>query len=368
MDYHILLTEICNLKCRYCYGKSWEENPDCLKGKFEFDFSEPEHSKINLKKLKGFLEKDENPVLIFYGGEPLLRISQIKKIMDSIDVPFRIQTNGILLDKLEPKYLNRIGKMLVSIDGNKERTDMNRGAGTFDKVIKNISLIKKKGYSGEIVARMTIAQDCPDVFEQVLNLVELGFTSVHWQLDSGFYSYDFESKKIKDFFEKYNSSVKKLLDWWMNEIRRGRVWKFYPFVGIMESLLKNEKTKLRCGAGHSGYAITTSGKVVACPIMNCIKDFECGNLNSNPRELKKIDVSGNCLGCDYLGLCGGRCLYWNKSRLWPEEGNDLICDSIKFLIDELKSREKEIRELISGGIVSIQDFDYEKYFGPEIIP
>jgi len=368
MDYHILLTENCNLKCRYCYGKSWEENPDCLKGKFEFDFTEPEDSEVVLSKLKSFLNKDKNPVLIFYGGEPLMKIKKIKKIMDSINVPFRMQTNGVLLDKLEPKYLNRIDKILVSIDGNKERTELNRGKGTFEKVMQNIQLIKKNGYSGELIARMTIAQDCPDVFEQVLNLVELGFTSVHWQLDSGFYSYDFESKKIKTFFEKYNKSVKKLIDWWIAEIKKGKVWKFYPFIGIVESLLKNEKTKLRCGAGHSGYAITTSGKVVACPIMNCIKDFECGNLDSNPRELKKVDIGGRCLNCDYRGLCGGRCLYWNKSKLWPEEGDDLICESIKFLIDELKSKENEIRQTIDKKIISFVDFEYEKYFGPEIIP
>jgi radical SAM protein with 4Fe4S-binding SPASM domain len=136
----------------------------------------------------------------------------------------------------------------------------------------------------------------------------------------------------------------------------------------MNSLLNSEKTKLRCGAGHSGYAITTGRKIVACPIMNCIVDFEAGDLKTEPSKLKKFEVSGECRNCDYLDLCGGRCLYWNKAELWPKEGNQLICKTIKYLIDELKKRLPEVNELIKKGSLIPKDFEYEKYFGPEIIP
>jgi len=49
-----------------------------------------------------------------------------------------------------------------------------------------------------------------------------------------------------------------------------------PFLGIVESILNNEKTLLRCGAGHMGYAISTDGKVVACPIMIALKTSRQG--------------------------------------------------------------------------------------------
>jgi len=368
MHYHILLTEICNGECRYCYKKSLQEFDNDLYKRFEFDFSSPEKSEINIEKLKAFLEKDKDGVLIFYGGEPLLEIEKIMEIIDNINCKFRMQTNGLLLDKLDIIYLNKITKVLVSIDGDKERTDYNRAVGTFDKVINNIGLIRKKGYKGEIVARMTISE-FPDIYEQVLNLIDSKlFDSYHWQLDAGFFKSDFDKEKFTKFVNEYNKSISKLIDFWISEMKKGRVLKIYPFLGIISSILNNEKTKLRCGAGHSGYAIATNGKIVACPIMNCLKDFEAGTLDSEIYDLKKFDVSGTCSYCKHLDLCGGRCLYWNKAGLWPDEGNELVCNTIKHLIDELLKRKEEINRLIKNGIIKKEDFDYEKYFGPEIIP
>jgi radical SAM protein with 4Fe4S-binding SPASM domain len=147
-----------------------------------------------------------------------------------------------------------------------------------------------------------------------------------------------------------------------------RVLKLYPFLAIVNSILKKEKTKLRCGAGHSGYTITTNGKIVACPIMNCIKNFEAGDLDSNPEELKKFEIQGKCKSCNYLDLCGGRCLYWNYSNLWPEQGDKLICKTIHHLISSIKKKIPIIKELIKNKTILLKSFEYEKYFGPEIIP
>lgn len=371
MHYHLILTEDCNLRCRYCYEKSFAEFDNGLEKKFKFDFSDPEISEVSLIKLKNFLLKDKEAVLIFYGGEPLL---QWKKIMDIIDllkdtsIKFRMQTNGILLDVLPIEYLKKIDKILISLDGDEERTDKNRGKGTYRKVIENISKIRKEGYSGELIARMTIAQDCPDLYEQVLSLVKAGFNSVHWQLDVGFYHEDFEENKIKEFFKEYNASLKKLLDWWIEKIKEGKVYKFYPFVGIVKPILKKENCGLRCGAGYAGYAISTSGKVVHCPIMNNIESFKAGDLDSEIKSLKKFDCHDECGDCEVYSLCGGRCMYWRKAKLWPEIGDKMICDSIKFYINSIKEKMDEINSAIKSGIVKKEDFNYEDYFGPEIIP
>lgn len=365
MHYHIILTEVCNSQCRYCYEKSMKEFGNEIDKVLKFDMNTPEKSEVDIKRLKEFIAKDKEAVIIFYGGEPLLEIEKIKHIMDHLDVPFRMQTNGKLLDKLPSRYLNRIGKILVSLDGDKERTDENRGKGTYDLVMKNIWLIKKKGYNGELIARMTISQ--PDLYEQVIHLLK-NFNSVHWQIDAGFYKFDYNQEKFEEFVSGYNKSIDELIEFWVNNMKYKKVIMLYPFVDIMQDLLKGQKTLMRCGAGHSGYAITTKGMLSACPIMNSIETFYAGSISDDPLNLKKFDVKGKCLKCSDKDVCGGRCLYWNYSHLWPKEGDELICKTIKHLISGLKARLPEIKDLIRKGIIKESQFNHEKYFGPEIIP
>jgi uncharacterized protein len=364
MHYHLILTEKCNLQCKYCYEKSMQEFDNGLQDKFEFDLTEPCVSQVNIQKLKSFIEKDPEPKIIFYGGEPLLQIEKIKQVIKAIpNIPYRMQTNGQLLDKLEPEYLNKITKILISIDGNQETTDKYRGKGTYQKIINNIKLIRQNGYTGELIARMTVAQDNPNICKNVLDILETKlFDSIHWQLDVGFYKTDFEKNKIKSFLSQYDESITKLIEYWVTEIKNQNYILMYPFTAIAESILTGEKTKLRCGAGHSGYAITTSGKIVACPIMNNIENFKAGNLETNPSDLKKFNIE-ECDNCEAKKLCGGRCLYWRKAKLWSKEGDELICNSIKHYINEIKNQIPEIKKYITK-----EQLKYEKYFGPEIIP
>lgn len=370
MYWHIILTEKCNSQCRYCYGKSMEDFDNELDKKFKFDFSAPCDLGIDIQKLKKFILQDKDAKIIFYGGEPLLKIDKIKEIMDAFkddNIKFFMQTNGRLLDTVPKEYMNKFSRILVSIDGDKERTDYNRGISTYDLVMENINFIRENGYNGEIVARMTIS--FPDLFEQAKYLIELEkFDSIHWQIDAGFYKGDFNEAEFTKFVDEYNRSLKELADYWMENIREGRVLKIYPFLGIFETFYYGKSTRLRCGSGYAGYTITTKGDITACPVMNSITNFYTGDLDSSIEELKEFDVDGRCKKCSYKRICGGRCLYFNQANLWPEKGQKLICDTVIFLIRAVKEKMPEIRRLIKEGVVSEKDFEYEKYFGPEIIP
>jgi uncharacterized protein len=89
MHYHIILTKECNLKCNYCGGGS--NTP-------------PKEIQYSIDELKKFISLDKDPIIEFYGGEPLLRIGTMKNIIDSIPhAKFVIQTNGMNLDKLGSK-------------------------------------------------------------------------------------------------------------------------------------------------------------------------------------------------------------------------------------------------------------------------
>jgi putative peptide-modifying radical SAM enzyme len=345
-----------------------------LKEKFDFDLNVPCDSIVRGSKIAEFLK--DGDILIFYGGEPLVNFAKMKEIIDEIvkskkKINFCMQTNGKLLNEIPLIYVKRISKMLVSIDGDRIRTNNNRGWETYNLVLNNLIELREKGYGGEIVARMTLS--FPDIFEQVNHLVGLIekkiFDSIHWQIDAGFYKFDFNKKEFKRFVREYNKSIELLLDFWIDYMKKNKkVLKLYPFLGIFDSLYYNKKMKLQCGSGYANYTISTDGKLIACPIMGGIKNFYCGDLNKHEENLKEIHVIEPCTSCKHLDICGGRCLYSNYAKLWPEEGQRLICKTIQHLIDEIGERIPKIKELIEKKIVSEEDFEFERYFGPEIIP
>ena len=181
MFFHVTLTTECNLHCRYCFGESLEDFDEDF-SEFEVDYSLPKKANYGWNKLAEFCRKDPECVLTFYGGEPLLCCDDIERIMDLVPAKFfMIQTNGLFLNCLALKYLNRFHTILVSIDGDEALTDYYRGKGTFRKVIENLKLIMQNGFKGELIARMTVMEET-DIEEQVKWLLsndQFIFSSVH---------------------------------------------------------------------------------------------------------------------------------------------------------------------------------------------
>jgi putative peptide-modifying radical SAM enzyme len=370
MFFHLILTSECNLQCRYCYGGAVESIG--AEFGFEVDYSLPQRLSYSLEDLKKFCEKDPECSIIFYGGEPLLCLEEMKMIMDKVKAKnFLIQTNGILLNKVPREYLTRLHTILLSIDGDEKLTDYYRGKGTWEKVIENIRLVKELGFGGEIIARMTVMEET-DIYRQVRWLLEnetFPFSSVHWQLNAGFWN-DFGQREfIKWVLENYNPGIKKLVDYWVEKMEEGKVLKLYPFLGVTKSLLLSEKSKLRCGAGWANYAIQTDGHIVPCPCMWGMKEFYLGHISTaHPLRLREVKVEKPCTSCDIFESCGGRCLYANVVRAWDEGEYSWVCETVRNMIFCLQKNLPKIRELIKTGRIKLEDFDYMKFNGCEIIP
>ncbi len=104
MFFHVMLTTECNLQCKYCFGEAMEDVDDNFSS-FDVDYNLPKRISYDVGVLDRFCRQDPNCVLTFYGGEPLLCIEEIEKIMDIVKAKhFMIQTNGLLLNQLKPKY------------------------------------------------------------------------------------------------------------------------------------------------------------------------------------------------------------------------------------------------------------------------
>jgi len=254
-------------------------------------------------------------------------------------------------------------------------TDYYRGKGTYRKVIDNLKQLKRNGFTGELIARMTVMEQT-DIYKQVRFLLEndeFSFTSVHWQLNAGFWGNDYARRSFEEWAKiSYVPGVKKLAGFWVDKMEQeGVVLKLYPLLGIAESLLKKEKNCLmRCGGGWINYAIQTDGHIIPCPTMWGMKKYYLGNISdAEPLRLKKIFVDQPpCVGCQLLGICGGRCLYANITKRWSDEQYGKVCRTVEELVGAVQTQEQRIHQVIKNGKVNLKDFDFIKYNGCEIIP
>lgn len=147
------VTQSCNFRCTYC---PYTENTGD-----ERTHSGKRMSWDTAKKSIDFLHDhsvDSDVIVIgFYGGEPLLEFSLVKKVMEYAkqrfegkEVMFTITTNATLLSDEIMSYLNENNVFfMISLDGPKAVNDSHRvfatgRESTFDAVILNLKTIAEK--------------------------------------------------------------------------------------------------------------------------------------------------------------------------------------------------------------------------------
>lgn len=373
MNFFITLTTACDLQCRYCYGECCDDFDDSV-NEGEIDYFLPQKASYSTDALKAFLAKDPEATVIFYGGEPLLNIPKMYEMMDMLPAKrFMLHTNGTQLHKVKPEYLNRLHTISISIDGDERLTDYYRGEGVYKKITDNARMVRNYGFSGEMIARMTVQEET-DIYPSVLHLLDnpaFSFDSVHWQLNALFWQNDYKKRHFAQWAqESYDPGVRSLISEWVRVMREeGKVLRMYPLMSVTRSLLLNEPTLLRCGAGWAEFNIQTDGKISPCPVMSGMKDFYNGDIaTSDPLHLNQMLIGRACTGCDVLGICGGRCLYANVTMKWGDKGFGEVCSTIKNMIHGLQQALPEIQLLIDSGRISMKDFEHTKFNSCEIIP
>jgi len=171
----ISVTGRCNLSCSYCYGS--------YSIRKEKDFTTNE-----LLDLIEELYKRGTKIIYLSGGEPLLRndIGLIIKTIRDKNMFCFLNTNGLLVpDKIES--LKNLDSITISLDGNEEVNDINRGKGTFKKVIEAIIVAKKAGL--KVITTTVINSKNLNSIDFIVSLAkELKFTaafSLPYESDNG---------------------------------------------------------------------------------------------------------------------------------------------------------------------------------------
>ena len=149
------VTDACNLKCTYC-----------TYGNFYNDYDERTNKQMDIKKAIIFLDflidklhssanlSSQNEVLIsFYGGEPLLNMDFIQEMVEYtqkrqdnvVKFNYGMTTNAVYLKKYFSFLYQYDFRITVSLDGDKEN-DAHRkffnGQSSFDIVYKNLKYIQ----------------------------------------------------------------------------------------------------------------------------------------------------------------------------------------------------------------------------------
>ncbi len=159
------MTRRCNLRCVHCYAKALEEGgTDAI-------------STAQGKALIDDLAAYGAPVMLFSGGEPLVRKDLVELANHAVSRGMRavISTNGTLISKEKARELKGVGLSYVgiSLDGGEEVHDRFRKVpGSFKKALEGIENCQAEGL--KVGLRFTINKrnvgEVPVLFDLVRDL------------------------------------------------------------------------------------------------------------------------------------------------------------------------------------------------------
>ncbi|MBW1847723.1 MAG: 12,18-didecarboxysiroheme deacetylase [Deltaproteobacteria bacterium] len=319
------ITRRCNLKCVHCYAQSDDIS-------YENELSTDEG-----KTLIDDLSRFGVPVILFSGGEPLVRKDlpeladyAVKKGMRAV-----ISTNGTLISKETARTLKSIGLSYVgiSIDGMEDINDRFRGVkGAFKSALKGIENCKSAGI--KVGLRFTINKFNVSEIPDILNLIEemeiprvCFYHLVYAGRGSNLVEHDLSHDETRNAVDLIMDATKRLHDKGKpKEVLTVDNHADGPYLylrllnenparaeEVLELLKMNEGNNSGRGIG----CISWDGQVHADQFW---RHYSFGNIlkkpfseiwmdTSNPlmKKLKEKSkhVTGRCATCRWLSICGG---------------------------------------------------------------
>ncbi|MCH5248313.1 MAG: radical SAM protein [Lachnospiraceae bacterium] len=355
----LLLTNRCNLNCRYCYEGSKKTNTlNDIKGKkaidFYFDLLIKEYENI------GFIP------IVYHGGEPLLEFSLMKELTEYANeklcklnnkkvknCAFSFTTNGILLnEKMYDFFIKNNFDISISIDGKQKTHDLNRvdysNNGSFTKVFFNANELKKV-LGNKLKVRMTVTPDTiADLSQNVSWFIEEGFTNIGIVLD---YFADWTGK-----LESIEEEFRKLQNIYITYRKNNKEFIVDIFDGKIKSYLVKEAPAY-CNAGYGSITVDADGEIYPC-VYGINEQMAIGNVYKgiNYKEYsKKIAEAlskdeqriSNCVNCEIQYFCHAKkCGFLNHATTgFLNVSNEIVCYQEKILFPIIK----EIVEIFNIG-------------------
>ncbi len=319
------ITRACNLNCIHCYARATSKTSD------------RELATGEGIRLLDDLAEFGVPVILFSGGEPLMRKDLISLVEHAAEKGMRavISTNGTLIDEKKAMELKEAGASYVgiSIDGMEEVNDKFRGVkGAFRMALNGIEKCHKAGL--KVGLRFTMntlnADQVPAIFDLLEN-TETGRICFYHLVYSGrgsdLIEQDLSHDETRRTVDLIMDRTKEMHDRGLEkEVLTVDNHADGPYVYLRmlreksprsEEVMKLLKMNGGNSSGHGIGCINWDGTVYADQFW---RQHSFGNVLSRPfgsiwsgtdnslmenLKDKKRYVKGRCVDCRWLDICGG---------------------------------------------------------------
>ena len=360
---YMILSEQCNLACKYCFLGNNDsqkrelfslENMSTDVADKAIDFF------IRQIQISAFDSVENKPILIFYGGEPLInfpvleyvadKINKSKKQIDCIkNIEMSVITNGTLLNHEKLIRLKELGVAIaISVDGLTEQSNEMRvdraGNPVFSRILSILDECKELDI--DISLSVTLSEETIKDTRNVLKLVE----------SYGIKGFGFNIMMSDENFvlpQKYNEDAAQFIIDSFIELRK---------LGIYEDrMMRKIKSFSKAQVYFSDCAATAGGQIVVVPdgsvgiCHGCLSGKKYFVTDVNDAKFRASENQSfvewsqlspvnrtECLSCPALGICGGGCPI-NAMHL--KEGNSIHSLDERFCVHSLKTLEFLIRDL-----------------------
>lgn len=325
---YMITSEQCNLACKYCFLGN---NDEGKRSNFSLENMSVETADkaiaffIRQMKLSGTNFENNKPVIIFYGGEPLMNYDVLVHIAEKINnlraiekcvqhLEMSIVTNGLLLTEERILKLKELGvSIAISFDGFTEEANSMRvdlaGNNVFAKILNTLDMCKRIGV--DVSLSVTLSEETIKDTKDILKLVD----------NYDVKSFGFNIMMSDENFvipQEYNDKASQFIIDEFVELRKRGIYED-RIMRKLKSFSKSQVYFSDCAATGGGQiVIAPSGQVGICHGCLHNKQYFVSDIDDAEFDATKhIDFiewsqltpinKEACQDCAALGICGGGC-------------------------------------------------------------